>query len=34
MRIEPKAADRQVAAVTAASGIPVSDRIAGLTSTM
>ena len=34
IRIEPNAAERQVAAVTAASGIPEADRIAGFTSTM
>jgi hypothetical protein len=34
MRKLPTAAERQVAAVTAASGIPVSCRIAGLTKTM
>ena len=34
MRIEPKAAHRQVAMVTAASGMPVSCRMAGLTKMM
>jgi hypothetical protein len=34
MRMEPKAADRQVAAVTAASGIPAEARMAGFTSTI
>jgi hypothetical protein len=32
--MEPKAADRQVAAVTAARGMPVADSMAGFTSTM
>ena len=32
--MEPNAAERQVAAVTAARGTPASARIAGFTSTM
>ena len=34
MRMEPKAAQRQVAMVTAAMGIPVSARIEGFTKMM
>ena len=34
MRIDPNAADRQVAAVTAGRGTPAAARIAGFTSTM
>ena len=34
MRMLPKAAQRQVAAVTAARGMPVSERMAGLTKMM
>jgi len=34
IRIEPNAAERQVAAVTAGSGMPVFSRIDGLTTTM
>ncbi len=34
IRMEPKAAEMQVAAVTAVSGTPASARMAGFTSTM
>ena len=34
MRMEPKAAQRQVLVVTAARGIPVCDKMAGLTKMM